>query len=129
ARAGGLEALLRKPATREFVAQRRRVEEGSFRDVTRDGMPVYAAYSHSRLSGWTMGLVAPLAAVEGPWRASLWALTSAAIALLLLAGGLAAALGQRIARAIGLLSTSARTLGQGQIPAGSGAPRTGEGLR
>jgi len=126
ARTQGIEHWLGKPATPEFVAQSRRVEEGSFRDTTRDGIPVYAAYSHSRLSGWTVGLGAPLAAVEGPWRASLWTLTGGAIALLLLAGGLAAALGRRIARAIGALSASARTLGVGQIPTGSGASRIAE---
>jgi hypothetical protein len=99
---------------------------GSFRDVTGDGMPAYAAYSHSRLSGWTVGLSAPLAAIEGPWRASLWTLTSGAIALLLLAGGLAVAFGRRIARAIGSLSAPAPGLGQGQLPAGSGASRIAE---
>jgi signal transduction histidine kinase len=126
ARTRDIEQWLGKSATPEFVAQSRRGAEGSFRDVTRDGIPVYAAYRRSRLSGWTVGLGAPLAAIEGPWRASLWTLTSGAIALLLLAGGLAAALGQRIARAIGLLSISARALSQGQLPAGSGESRIAE---
>src|SRR5215467_11798443 len=126
ARTRSIEQWLGKPTTPEFVAQSRRGEEGSFRDVTRDGMPVYAAYSRSRLCGWTVGLGAPPVAIEGPWRASLWTLTGGAIVLLLLAGGLAAALGRHIARATGALSSAARALGQGQIPAGSGESRITE---
>jgi signal transduction histidine kinase len=120
ARTWGIEQWLGKPAPPEFVAQSRHVEEGSFSDVTRDGIPVYAAYSHSRLSGWTVGLGAPLASIEGPRQVSLLTLTSGAIALLLLAGGLATVFGRRIATAIGSLSASARALGQGQLIAGSG---------
>jgi hypothetical protein len=120
ARTRGIEQLVAKPATDEFIAQSRQAGEGSFRDVTRDGIPVYAAYSRSRLSGWTVGLGAPATAVEAPERAAWWAITGSGIGFLLLAGGLAMGFGRRIAGAIESLSASARAIGQGQIPAASG---------
>ena len=80
ARTHAMEQWLGKPATPAFVDHSRRGDSGSFRDVTRDGVSVYGAYSRSRVSGWTVGLGAPVAAVEPAWRASLWALGGAAVA-------------------------------------------------
>jgi signal transduction histidine kinase len=126
ARTRGIEQLLGKPATPEFVAQSRRGEEGSFRDVTTDGVAVYAAYSRSHLSGWTVGLAVPAAVVEGPWRASLWTVAGGGAALLVLAAGLATAFGRRIAGAIGSLSAAPRALGQGHGLSAGHASRIAE---
>jgi signal transduction histidine kinase len=126
ARTRGIEQLVATPATPEFVAQSRQAEEGSFRDVTKDGIPVYAAYSRSRLSGWTVSLGAPATAVEAPLRAAWWAITGSGIGFLLLAGGLAMGFGRRITGAIESLSVSVRAIGQGQILAGSGGSRISE---
>src|SRR2546430_4849416 len=108
ARTRGIEGLLGKPATPEFVAQSRQSEDGSFRDVTKDGIPVYAAYSRSRLSGWTVGLGAPTDAVEAPRRISRWGLIGGGAVLLLLAAALATVSGRRIARGIASPSASPR---------------------
>ena len=116
ARTRAMEEWLGKPATPAFLAGSRSGDSGSFRDVTRDGVPVYSAYSRSLVSGWTVGLGAPVAAVEPAWRTSLWALGGAAVACLLIAGGLAATFARRIAGAIRALSASAHALGRGEIP-------------
>ena len=115
ARTHAMEQWLGKPATPAFVDHSRRGDSGSFRDVTRDGVSVYGAYSRSRVSGWTVGLGAPVAAVEPAWRASLWALGGAAVACSLIAGILAATSARRISGAIRTLSVSAYALARGDI--------------
>src|SRR5712692_7149739 len=116
ARTRAMEQWLGQSATPAFVARGRSGDSGSFRDVTRDGVSVYGAYSRSHVSGWTVGLGAPVASAGPSWRAPLWALGGAAVACLLIAGGLAAMFARRINGAIGTLSASARALERGEIP-------------
>src|SRR5712692_2105259 len=120
ARTRPMDEWLGKPATPKFVERSRREDAASFRDVTKDGVPVYAAYSRSSLSGWTVGLGAPVAAVDAPWRVSLLAISGAAVFCLLVGGGLAVVFARRIAAAIRGLSVSARALAQGEVPPESG---------
>jgi PAS domain S-box-containing protein len=119
ARTRGIETFLGKPATAEFVARSHQSDEGSFRDVTAEGIPVYRAHSRSRLSGWTVAVGVPVAVVEAPGQTSRWAIMGGGCIFLLLAGACATMFGQRIAGGIASLSTSARALGQGQIPSRS----------
>lgn len=126
ARTRGIEGLLAKPATPEFVAQSRLSEDGSFRDVTQDGTPVYGAYSRSRLSGWTVGLGVPVAVVEAPGRTSRWAIIGGGCVFLLLAGVLASVFGRRIAGGIASLSASSRALGHGEVPSVTGVSKISE---
>jgi PAS domain S-box-containing protein len=116
ARTRGIETFLGKPTTPELFARSRRSDEGSFRDVTRDGTPVFGAYSRSRASGWTVALGVPVAVVEAPGRTFRWAIVSVGSLFLLLAGAFATVFGRRITGGIESLSASARALGQGQMP-------------
>jgi PAS domain S-box-containing protein len=116
ARTRGIEAYLGKPAGPEFVTRSRQSDEGSFRGVTRDGIPVYAAYKRSLPSGWTVGLGVPSAVVESPGRTARWAIIGGGSLFLVLAGAFATVFGRRIAGGIESLAISARSLGQGQIP-------------
>jgi PAS domain S-box-containing protein len=120
ARTRGIEQWLGQSAPPAFAAQRDGAEEGSFRDVTREGVPVYAAYSRSHLSGWTVGLAVPVTGVEMPGRISLLAIIGAGVVFLLVAGTFATVFGRRIAGAIGTLSASARMLEQGRSPSSTG---------
>src|SRR6185436_3802999 len=122
ARTRAIEEWQGKPATPVFVARIRSASFGSFRDVTRDGVAVYGAFSRSRLSGWTVGLGAPVAAVEPSWRTSLGVTAGAALACLLIAGTLAATFARRIAAGIRTLSTSAHAVAQGALPPDSAPP-------
>lgn len=126
ARTRGIETLLATPATPEFVARSRQSDAGSFRDVTRDGMPVYVAHSRSHPSGWTVGLGVPVAVVEAPGRTSRWAIIGGGCVFLLLAGVLASVFGRRIAGGIASLSASARALGQGEVPSLTGGSKISE---
>ena len=102
--------------TPRFAAETAGSEEGLFRGVTRDGIPVYTAFNRSQLSGWTVALGVPTAEVEAPLRRILAQMGVGG--LLLLAGGtlLAAILGYRIARSVGRLSAGARALGESKTP-------------
>lgn len=92
--------------------------------VTREGEHVFTAVTTSPLSGWTIGLAAPEAAVLAPLR--LWLL------LLLLSGagamavgvGLAVLAARRIARPIAHLADAAAAVGRGEIvdPPAGGIP-------
>ncbi len=56
--------------------------EGSWRPSTRDGTPVYAAFSRSALTGMTVGLALPREEVDGPIRRILWILAGAWVVIL-----------------------------------------------
>jgi PAS domain S-box-containing protein len=122
----GIETLLGTPATPEFVARSRQSDEGSFRDVTRNGTPVYDVHSRSRPSGWTVRLSVPVAVVEAPGRTSRWAIIGGGCVFLLLAGVLASVLGKRIAGGVASLSASARALGEGDVPTLTGRSKISE---
>lgn len=126
ARTRGIDRFLGQPATSEFVARSRQSDEGSFRDVTKEGIAIYGAHSRSRPSGWTVGLGVPVAGVEGPGRISRWAIIAGGSFFLVLAGVFATVSGRRIASGIASLSNSARTLGQGHIPSPTAQPRIAE---
>ncbi|HXH07943.1 MAG TPA: PAS domain S-box protein [Vicinamibacterales bacterium] len=126
ARTRGIDRFLGEPATSEFVSRSRQSDEGSFRDVTREGIPVYAAHSRSRLSGWTVGLGVPVAVVDAPGRTSRWAIIGGGCIFLALAGLFATVSGRRIAGGIASLSASARALGEGHIPSLTDKPKIAE---
>ncbi len=117
ARTRNIGQLLGTAATPTFVQRTRGAQpEGSFRDLTLDGAPVYGAYSRSALSGWTVGIRIPTATVTGPLRMSLWLLGGGGLVLLLVGTGLAFRLGRRVATELTSLAGSARALGRGDAP-------------
>ena len=117
ARTRNIGQLLGKSATPKFAGLARGAQpEGFFRDVTLDGTPVYATYSRSSLSGWTVGLGIPGATVAGPLRTSLWGMAGGGLLLLVVGTGLAFRFGRRVAAELTALTASARALGQGEAP-------------
>ena len=122
ARTRNIGQLLGKSATAKFVGSSRSAQsEGSFQDVTLDGVSIHGAYSRSPLSGWTVGLGIPAATVERPLRTSLWAMTGGGLVLLLVGTGLAIRLGRRVAGELTSLAASARALGHGEALPAAGA--------
>ena len=61
---------------------RRASPEGSWQTETREGTPVYAAFSRSALTGLTVGLALPREEVDGPIRRILWILAGAWVVIL-----------------------------------------------
>lgn len=116
ARTRNLEEFLGKASMPLFGAKSKEAEEGSFRGASHEGEEVYAGFRRSELSGWTVGLAAPVSTVATHLRRLLITVTLAGLTLLLLGVALATLLGRRIANPIIALSASAAALGRGETP-------------
>jgi PAS domain S-box-containing protein len=119
------EEFFGKPASADLRAALERAGEGSYWGRTLEGLEVYAAFSRSGWSGWSVAFGIPAAEVEAPLRRSLLMLTAGGVFFALLGVGLALLLGRRIARPIDALAASAEALGRGEpLP-----PRRASGLQ
>jgi signal transduction histidine kinase len=124
ARTRELEKHIGQPAAQQFVAQSAGAQEGWIYNVNREGIPVYAAFSRSHLSGWTVALAIPAAYVEAPLRRTLLLMGTGGLFLLAAGVLLAGLAGYRMARAAGQLSAGARALGRGETPNVTPSPIT-----
>jgi signal transduction histidine kinase/ActR/RegA family two-component response regulator len=116
ARTRGAEQFVGKPVTPRLAAQSTAVTEGWYEDVTLEGIAVYAAFSRSPVSGWTVAIGVPAMQVDAALRRSLLAVVGAGVAFLVLAGALAMVVGRRIAGSIESLSPGAKALARGAPP-------------
>jgi signal transduction histidine kinase len=95
----------------------RRGAEGWGASVTLEGQSIYAAFSRSALTGWTVAVGIPRDAIDGPIRRSYVTLGSA-IALSLAVGLIAAVVAARsVSRPMQALRAAAQALGRGERPA------------
>ena len=111
--------------TQAFIDLMSRIPEGSWHTDTRDGTPVYAAFSRSPFTGLTVGIALPREEVDGPIRRILWLLAAAWLVILGVGAGLGLALGQVIVRAMRSASQSAMALARGE-PVTPARSRIGE---
>ena len=100
-----------------FIDMVSHLPEGSWQTVTREGTPVYAAFSRSALTGLTVALALPREEVDGPIRRILWLLAGAWVVILGVGAALGLTLGQVIVRAMQSASQSAMALARGEIVA------------
>jgi signal transduction histidine kinase/ActR/RegA family two-component response regulator len=101
-------------APQAFIDVSSRQPEGSWRTDTLDGVPVYAAFSRSALTGLTVGLALPRDEVDAPILRILWMLAGAWLVILSVGAGLGLALGQVIVRAMQTASRSTMALARGE---------------
>jgi signal transduction histidine kinase/ActR/RegA family two-component response regulator len=82
------------------------------RHVNLEGVEVYDVFSHSRLSGWSVTIGAPVDGIDRPvWTSALMILAGMVCAFLL-ALALTALFGQRLVRYVGRAALAARRLGR-----------------
>jgi signal transduction histidine kinase len=100
-----------RPAALERL---RASDEGWFALTSREGIPLYVAFAHVKISGWSVAVGIPDRVLFAPVRRSTWILILAGGAVLALALVLATAIGQRIAGAITVLAGYADAVGRGE---------------
>ncbi|HSS29358.1 MAG TPA: sensor histidine kinase, partial [Usitatibacter sp.] len=98
-------------ASTEFLEAAGRAPEGWYRGHTLEGSDTFTAFRASKLTGWTIGLAMPAAAIYSSASHAAWALALGTLATLLVALAVAWWLSRRIARPISDLAAAARALG------------------
>ena len=114
ARSRNEEEYIGKPPSRRFYDAMQRMSEGSYEGRLLEGVKSYSSISRSSLTGWTVGVGMPAAAIDTPiWR-TIGEL--ALVALVLLGAGIASALvlGRALVRALTSAAASARGLARGE---------------
>jgi signal transduction histidine kinase len=101
-------------------------DRGSFPVVTREGVPVYNAFAHVKLSGWVVAVGIPDNILYAPVQHSTTILSLVGGVSLIVALLLAAVIGQRVARPITTLAAYADVVGRGErvIPRPTGIKET-----
>jgi signal transduction histidine kinase len=90
--------------------------EGWGRSTTSEGDAVYAAYSRSHKTGWTVAVGIPAAVVDGAVLRSSLLLGTGAFLSLALGGAAAALVARHVTRPIGALRGAAQAVGRGETP-------------
>ena len=114
ARTREIERFLGRKGAPELVRRMALVREDSLEITTLEGIPVYASFSRSAESNWSVAIGIPRAGVVGELRQALLVLIAAAVSLLALSLVLASFIGKRIGAAIGALRAPAYALGRGE---------------
>jgi PAS domain S-box-containing protein len=109
-----LDRFLGKPVTGDLKAAMVSATEGLATLHTKDGIEVYAAFTRSALSGWTVAFGIPRAVVDAPLRQSLVEIGVAGGLVIILCGSIALLTARRISRSMRALSTAALALGNGE---------------
>jgi len=102
------------PVSESYRAALERSPQGWFRGRTLEGRQTYTPYFTSELSGWSLGIAMPAAAVDSAaWR-TLWLLALMVLLVIGIAVGLALLVGWRIAKPIAALARAAEAAGHGE---------------
>jgi signal transduction histidine kinase/ActR/RegA family two-component response regulator len=108
--------LMGKPVRKELFDASKTASEGVVQHLTRDGIQVYDAYTHSTLSGWTIAVGAPVRVIEAAARRAVKIAAIGLVAAVLCAVALALGFSRRLARSIDEAVASAAMLGRRQMP-------------
>jgi PAS domain S-box-containing protein len=116
ARSRNLEKYLGKPSTPLFAEMSEKAAEIFWKGTPHDGEPVLAGLHRSELTGWTIGVAAPLSAVDAPFQ-NLLRIIGFGVLFLLIGGVLALLLSRKITSSITRLGEAARQLASGDLNA------------
>jgi len=114
ARNRDLERFLGQPATAALRERIAGAVEGWFPNVTSEGLGVYAAFRRSPITGWTVAIGIPKAAVDGPLRRAYWLALVGGTATLALSVALAWWMARAIRRPVEALTAATRALGKAE---------------
>ena len=107
------EQYLGQMARPDFIERIQANDQGWGEGFTREGTPVFSAFAHTTLGGWTIVVAVPRRILMAPREALLaWLLLLGGFALIL-ALGLAVAIGRRLTAAIAGLVPIAEAVGHG----------------
>jgi signal transduction histidine kinase/ActR/RegA family two-component response regulator len=116
ARTRGIEQYLGQLASADLIASVSKAGEGWYRGKTLERQEVYAAFSRSEVTGWTVAIGIPAAALDGPLRrASAWMVVGIFVSTAL-ALGLAILNAREIAEPVVGLTRSAEAVTRGEPP-------------
>lgn len=121
ARSRSHEQFVGLPSLPAARARMQASREGVYRDMSREGVPIYAAFTHSA-SGWATGIAVPAAVVDAPFQRSMTLLIVGGLGLLGVGVLAAFIVGTRISRAIDGTAAAAAALARGEPV---DAPETG----
>jgi PAS domain S-box-containing protein len=105
--------LIGQPAMPALRAQISKSDEGWFRSVTKDGVPVYSAFKRSPITGWTVAVGLPREVVDAPLRRARWLAFGGGGTALAASLALAWWMARAIRRPVESLTAAARALGGG----------------
>lgn len=108
------ERFIGKPATSGFFNRLKTSNDGIYRNTSIDGIPVYAAYLKTRQFHWVAVVTAAASSIDEPVAASLTALGSVGLIVLVLSCAGAYGLSRRLSRGIRSASQAATALAHGQ---------------
>ena len=114
ARSGGADRFVGTKVNPELLNHLKEAPEGAFESITRDGVPAVIAYSRSAVSGWTVAIAVPKAALIAPWQRTLVLLAAGVLAVLAVGTGIAWRQGGRIAQSIQGLTAAAVAMSEGR---------------
>lgn len=90
--------------------------EGLFENVTKEGTPIFSAYTHSTSSDWSIAVGVPKSIVAGLLYDALFKVSAGALLVLFVGGALAGFLGRRVTSQVRQLIAPAEALGEGSVP-------------
>jgi signal transduction histidine kinase/ActR/RegA family two-component response regulator len=116
ARTRGIDQYLGRLASADLIANLSKAGEGWHRGQTLEGQEVYSAFSRSQVTGWTVAIGIPAAALDGPLRrASAWMVVGIFVSTAL-ALGLAVLSAREIAEPVVRLTYGAAAVSRGEPP-------------
>ncbi len=114
ARSRDADRFLGQVAHPDFLRHMKAVDNGWFSGTSREGVPMFTAFAHTRPGGWTINVGIPRDDLLAPVRQTTWTLILLGAATLALAVTLAVAIGRRIAEAVNGLVPVAEAVGRGE---------------
>lgn len=99
-----------KPLAGELIRASRNQTSGIVRQKTREGVDVYGVFARSTMSNWTIAIGVPVEEIEGAAREAALYTAASLVAVLLVAAGIAAFFGRKVAQALQEATLAAHSL-------------------